>query len=166
MTSTLDEVQSLYDRMFDVIFEMKNYPDLDDKRANMQTKLTELRKILESKREEEQEIKYQMLIDKRSKNSKRFNPSTDCRLVYRKEEYKTRNINIYNDRKNGLPISKICEKHNLTETRIIQIIKKEHHRRMKSQNKPCKGRVIDMGGLRDVDQVWTPEMQAKEFGLI
>jgi hypothetical protein len=78
-----------------------------------------------------------------------------------------RNSLIYKMRKYGFPFQEIADKFGLSRESIRVICEKEHAKRVRSQTKPTnRGRVIDMGGRRDVDIVWTPEMQAKEFGLI
>lgn len=78
-----------------------------------------------------------------------------------------RDRKIYELAKYGVGFPEIAAKVGLTVERIRQICTKEHARRVRvSMRNSNKGRVIDMGGDRDVDMVWTPEMQAREFGLI
>ncbi len=81
-----------------------------------------------------------------------------------------RNRNIWlARRRDGLKLREIGDKFGLTGNRIMQIVLHEDKRRAKAARKPLrtpKSRPLDMGGIRDQWQHWTPETNAIELGLV
>lgn len=174
MTVTISEAQSLYDGIFDLIFEMKSNPSFDEHRRLLQTRLTEVRNTLNRLKEEEYQKKqaqwYAVCQEIRAKKLERVRKLTALRPVLTKEEIKQRNASMLADRASGKTFVAIGQKHCISPTRVQQIINAENRRRQIAQKNHQRenrgGKVIDMGGVRDITQVWTPEMQAKEFGLV
>ncbi len=71
--------------------------------------------------------------------------------------------------RDGLKFREIGERVGLTAARIRAIVLKEDRRRAKAASKPPrtpKSRPLDMGGIRDQWQHWTPETNARELGLV
>jgi hypothetical protein len=71
--------------------------------------------------------------------------------------------------RDGLKLREIGAKFGLTGARVRMIVLAEDRRREKAANKPPatpKSRPIDMGGIRDQWQHWTPETNAIELGLV
>ena len=174
MTVTIDEAQSLYDRTFDLIFEMKSNPSFDEHRRLLQTRLTEVRNTLNQLLEEEYQKKaeYREAVwrEAHTKKLEHLSKLAALRPVLTKKETKQRNMSMVADRAAGITFLEISKKHCISPARVMQIVNAENRRQSTAQKKYHDehrgGKVIDMGGARDITHVWTPEMQAKEFGLI
>jgi hypothetical protein len=68
--------------------------------------------------------------------------------------------------RDGLKLREIGAKFGLTGVRIRMIVLAEDRRRERAACRHPKSRPIDMGGIRDQWQHWTPETNAIELGLI
>lgn len=111
-----------------------------------------------ARREDEKALKE--ALDKRRKNIE------ERRSRYRQPSPE-RNLEIFAKRLSGMTLVQIGDEFGLTSQSIRIICAREERRR--EYRRHCSMQVtrpIDMGGPRDHDLIWTPQMQAQEFGLL
>jgi hypothetical protein len=80
-----------------------------------------------------------------------------------------RNCDIWAARcRDGLTFKAVGDKFGITTERVRQIVWRENRRRERAREHVAapQSRPIDMGGIRDQWQHWTPETNAIELGLI
>lgn len=81
-----------------------------------------------------------------------------------------RTFNICAARRSGKTLAEVGEMFSLSKDRIRQIVVNEERRQQKAQKRAHlrhrKSRPLDMGGIRDEWQHWTPEMQYMEFAAL
>lgn len=90
-------------------------------------------------------------------------------------DHLARDLKIWELRRAGLTFQEIGLDYGISKSRVQQIYGKidkrlaRQHQRLvdegkRGRSKLARGRVLDMGGARDVWHTWTPEAQAMEFG--